>query len=111
MSKITIYGASDDLVEIEGDFREEFYVSSADSFNLAFGDGTVLDINFDRHGIWRINRVFAGSASFEKLEALGDEGARDDGTPAYSEVVKLSGDLQWVSGSAKATIRKISESR
>lgn len=111
MADVTIYGASDDLIEIEGDLREEFYaLSASEGMSIAFGDGTILDIHYDDHGIWRINRGFAGSAAFEKEEALGDEGDREDGRPAYSEIVKLTGDLLWVFGGEKVSMHKIPES-
>jgi hypothetical protein len=31
---LTIYGASDDLIEVEGDFREEYYLTEDDASHL-----------------------------------------------------------------------------
>jgi hypothetical protein len=107
MATVTIYGASDDLIEVEGDLREEFYALDEGGMSLAFGDGTILDVRYDDHGIWRITRGFVGSASFEKQEALGDDGNREDGKPAYSDVVTLTGELLWVFGGEKVAMHKI----
>lgn len=88
--KLTIYGASDDLVEIEGDLREEFNpeCDEAPSY-LAFGDGTVLSIEYTKAGIWRIYRQAEGSARFEKQEGT-------DADTNYSDRVTLEGDLKYV---------------
>lgn len=65
---ITIYGASDDLIEIEGDIRAEFGHYSDDEANLTASDGTCLRVVYDKDGIWRITRIFAGRAEFTKVE-------------------------------------------
>jgi hypothetical protein len=64
---ITIYGASDDCIEVDGDISEEFQYQkpgygqpSGDL--LAFSDGTVLRIEFTRSGVWRITPVVHGAA-------------------------------------------------
>ena len=68
---ITIYGASDDLIEIEGDITEEFnwYSDNVEERRyLAFSDGTLLRVFYDEDGIWRFNKVIDGLAHFEKVE-------------------------------------------
>jgi hypothetical protein len=89
---IKIYGASDDLIEIEGDIQEEFNVylrDEHDSRILAVSDGTLLRINYDADGIWRLTRLISGSAEFVKVE-----GAVDIDTP---DVVTLSRvPIRWV---------------
>lgn len=89
--KVTIYGASDDLIELEGDLREEFNPERDDKPGyLAFSDGTLLSIQYGNEGIWRINRLVEGSATY----------AKTDGTDSYSDYtdkVTLEGDaLTWV---------------
>jgi hypothetical protein len=49
---ITVYGSSDDLIEIEGAIEEEF--SPGDDAILAFSNGVLLRINYDNDGVWRI---------------------------------------------------------
>lgn len=63
---ITVSGASDDLIEVEGDITEEFpYIESSTTQGggdlLAFSDGTVLRIRLSNDG-WRITPVFSGTS-------------------------------------------------
>lgn len=106
---IRVYGASDDLIEVDGAIREEFSAYGLDEDDggfLAFNDGTVLEIHYGASGRWRISCVQEGVASYEKSEATSDEGRREDDpdVPAYSDLVTLtiSPDLmqgyQWVEG-------------
>jgi hypothetical protein len=92
MAKVTVYGASDDLIEVEGDIREEFNPRSDDveegNAYLAFSDGTVLKVKYD--GCWRITPVARGSAEYQKTEATDED--KD-----YSDKVTLEGEeLRWV---------------
>lgn len=48
---ILVYGSSDDLIEIDGDWQEEFNVYEFPVF-LALSDGTLLRVDFD--GEWDI---------------------------------------------------------
>lgn len=99
---IEVYGASDGLIEVEGDIREEFsYSGEARGVDvLAFSDGTLLSIEYDQNGIWRINLLASGALAYNKDEGYSDEGQRGDGKPAYSDVVTLSGEpevvVRWV---------------
>lgn len=89
---LKVYGASDDLIEVEGDIREEFNPSDADDPSLlAFSDGTLLQIQYgsDRLAFWRITPLLYGSAKYSKTEATNE----DDN---YSDVVTLEGDIKWV---------------
>lgn len=90
--KVTIYGASDDLIEIGGDLREEFNaLGDDDSAYLGFSDGTLLLIQYGKGGnaFWRITPVIYGSAAYSKVEATSED---DD----YSDVVTLDGEIKWV---------------
>ncbi len=89
--KITITGASDDLIEIDGAIREEFNWSGdeEDRCYLAVSDGTLLSANYDKDGIWRFALVERGTAKFSKVEGIVSEDTND--------VVTLDGDrLTWV---------------
>jgi hypothetical protein len=90
MTQIKIYGASDDLIEIEGDIREEFEYWSNYKNYFAFSDGTLLQIEYCDDGIWRIKRIVAGSLDFTNEEAADAD--------AYSDVVTLSGNVKklWI---------------
>lgn len=95
MFEVKVYGASDDLIELDGSLYEEFSYDEHKDNYIAFGDGTVLQVLYTGNGRWHIDRYMAGTAEYEKVEATSDEGKRDDETPAYSDVVTLRGDLQW----------------
>lgn len=88
MARITINGASDDLVEIGGDIREEFSPRDEGNFFIVASDGTVLKGAYD--SVWRFTLHTKGSATIDKQEAPADD---DDN---YSDVVTLDGDIRWV---------------
>lgn len=91
MASITITGASDDLIELDGDIREEFpYTDEGNGDLLAFSDGTILRVTFDR-GVWRITQVRRG-AETNLIHQEGIEGDEDNRT----DVVSLYGDISWV---------------
>ena len=59
---ITVYGASDDLIEIEGDIREEFNIQNEEEGDLlAFSNGVVLRVTYSSGGVWRILPVAGAS--------------------------------------------------
>jgi hypothetical protein len=91
MGHVTISGASDDLIEVEGDIREEFYEKNAsnDGDILAFSDGTVLRIAFDPDGSgnWRITPLARGAAELTITQTVEE----DD-----TDRADLEGDLAWV---------------
>jgi len=92
---IRIYGASDDLIEIDGDIREEFcHPSLSGKWWLACSDGTLFSVRYD--GRWRFALESSGSAPFTKLEATENEGSRLDSTPAYSDIITLDAPIRWV---------------
>lgn len=85
---VKIYGASDDLIELDGDIYEEFEASEGGDL-LAFSEGTVLRIRYDGDGIWRITPVTKGSAALvvEQCPATDDSG---------TDTATLTGDVAWV---------------
>lgn len=86
---IEIYGASDDLIEIEGAIREEFTYQDEDNGDLvALSDGTVLRLLYDSDGVWRITPVARGSGSLTVAQSTGEG---DD----YSDRASLEGDVRW----------------
>jgi hypothetical protein len=93
---LTIYGASDDLIEVEGTIDEEFNPRDVDSL-IAVSDGTLLRIRYV-DGVWRITPVTRGAAD------LRIEQAPEDDDRNYSDRATLTGiNLRWVAlGSAYA---------
>lgn len=91
MKSVTVYGASDDLIEIEGAISDEISPDDDEKpTRLAFSDGTVLSVVYDKDGCWRVNRVAEGSAKMEKVEAQGSD------TDNYSDRVTLTGEIRWM---------------
>lgn len=85
-----VYGASDDLIEIEGELREEFYLQNDDEGDLlAFSTGVVLRVRYDDDGIWRVTPL-AGSSRLEHVIAPTDD---EDN---YSDIVYLNETPEWV---------------
>lgn len=96
---ITVSGASDDIIAIDGDIVEEFYLSDEDEGDLlAFSDGTVLRIKFS--GPWRITPVARGTAALVIEQADED---KEEGTDRAT----LTGDVRCVvHGIGYATTRR-----
>lgn len=90
---VTIYGSTDDLIEIEGDIREEFTYSCDDEKSdgdlFAFSDGTLLRVKYTDSGIWRITPVVRASE-------LTIEQADETNVSNYSDRVTLSSSPRWV---------------
>lgn len=90
MSTITVYGYSDDLVEVEGAITEEFDCVGREGW-LLFSDGTQLEVSYD--GFWNIRRRFEGTSAYERIAAT-------DRDTDYSDRVTLSptedAPFQWV---------------
>lgn len=61
MDTVTIYGASDDLIEVEGVIREEFGHYDDDPALVTCSDGTALRVVYDHDGIWRVTPVARGT--------------------------------------------------
>ena len=60
LAVLTIYGASDDLIEVEGAIRDEFPVEVLDDESTVFvavAGGIVLSITYSQTGVWRIDLV------------------------------------------------------
>jgi hypothetical protein len=85
---IKIYGASDDLIEVEGNINEEFGVDGGELF--AFSDGTVLRVAYSQAGVWRVSPVARGSAVLTITQAPEDDD-RD-----YTDRATLDGTILWV---------------
>lgn len=82
---LKVYGASDDLIEVEGDVREEI---NADRAYLVTDTGVILYIRYSESGIWRI--IPALNASSVELDfCIEDDGER------YSDIAVIPHDVSW----------------
>lgn len=85
MTTVTVYGYSDDLIEVDGDIYEEFTLhNEAEGDLLAFSDGTILRVTYGDQGVWRIETVFPGSADLTLVQAPEHDDAN------YSDRVTLT---------------------
>lgn len=88
---VKIYGASDDLVEIEGSTYSEDEISCYDSnVEITFTDGTVILIGYPKEGaaIWWIEVEKRGTAE-QTLTVCDDEAA-----DPYSDVFEIEAEIK-----------------
>jgi hypothetical protein len=86
---LTVYGESDDLVEIEGDIREEFNPNYDEpKLILVTSNGVVLRVQYDDEGIWRIT-VLKGH---DKVTLTQSKATEED----YTDRAVIDGDVEWV---------------
>lgn len=90
---LRIYGASDDLIEIEGDLTGEFTPpETVEVTAIGISDGTLLTIEYTRSGTWDIVLVKQGRSVVVIHKNAGPD------SDEYSDVAELSGDekIVWV---------------
>lgn len=90
-----VYGASDDLVEFEGDFSGEFGHYGSDEgpgVLVVMSDGTLLRVQYGKNSkaIWKIELLRKGPL-FEGIEPCLSE----DSGP-HSDVAKFKDGIKWV---------------
>lgn len=85
--KTKLTGASDDLIELEGELKEEFNDYDCSTGRIAFSDGTLLSVNYDNDGIWRFNLIIKGDLYLGK-----EEGSIDEDT---NDIVYFKEGLKW----------------
>lgn len=101
MARVIVYGASDDLIEVEGDLYEEFGSYDAEGDVLKFSDGTRIGVTYDQEGQWRLKLLEVSLLTDathipSREEDEGHAGRDEDGCPDYSDKVILEGPLEWV---------------
>src|SRR5688500_10060182 len=75
-----VYGASDDLIEFEGDFQGEagYYDNEGDQHGclVYLSDGTLLTVKYGKPGlgVWSVQLLRQGSL-FERIDICTDEEA------------------------------------
>jgi hypothetical protein len=73
-----VTGASDDLIEICGDIREEFNAYDCSDGTMAFSDGTLLGVEYDKDGIWRFKVICKVSLYDKKVEGSNTDDTNDE---------------------------------
>lgn len=92
----TIFGASDDLIEVMGLVREEFYLGAGDRSTLEFSDGSAVSVEYDDDGIWRIHLVEAGACTWIRHACETKPDLSDEDKFGYSDAGVLTGAVEWV---------------
>lgn len=98
---IKVYGASDDLVEIEGDIEEEFGAYDCKGY-LMFSNGVLLTIEYGDMGIWRIE-CLADPNNVVEIEKCPPN---DDDDP-YSDIANIKDDIKFVLFSTDVQIERV----
>ena len=86
-----IYGASDDLIECDGEISGE-QGASDDGNMIVASDGTTLEINYGNSGIWRITVLVEGPL-FDRLSVNPPD---EDDEHGYSDQAFFLPGLKWV---------------
>lgn len=84
-----IYGASDDLIEFEGDVSGEVGCYDTEVL-LICSDGTLVKVIYGDEGIWKITALKMGSL-FKHILICEDE----DADP-HSDILEFQDGLKWV---------------
>lgn len=95
-TKVYIYGASDDLIEIDGAIRDEYGCYDRD-VKLKCSDGTEGVISYD--GDWHIKLSNRGDLFNRIEETVGDDGEKDgelSSFTSYSDILVLDEGVEWV---------------
>jgi hypothetical protein len=89
-----VYGASDDLIEFEGDIHGEVSCYGTDDrpngVLIIFSDGTLLEFKYDQEGIWRATLKAIGSL-FDRIQHF----AGDDDAEINSDIVWFEPVIKW----------------
>jgi hypothetical protein len=90
-----VYGASDDLIEFEGDFEGEVGCFGTDENErgvlVVMSDGTLLEVKFCGRipGIWEVKLLKKGT-HLTSIEQCADEDARP-----HSDVAHFDDGIKW----------------
>lgn len=95
---IIIYGASDDIIEIEGIISEEYgcYAVAEKGVNIKCSDGTRARISYN--GDWTIEVIEKGYSFKELIKSVGEDGTHIEkysDCTSYSDLLILD-DIDFV---------------
>jgi len=91
-----LFGASDDLIELEGDITEEFTAIRDDEKGfVGFSNGTVLRIHYNDDGIWEIRQVAGPKAEITQASGEDDGDTDEHGCPTYSDKAIIDDEIGW----------------
>ena len=93
-----IYGASDDLIEIDGNISDEIDCYNNTNKAIVFSDGTEAKITYD--GNWRVKLITKGDL-FDRIVFGNEEDKQHTDVDAkgcsnYSDVLIMKEGIEWV---------------
>jgi hypothetical protein len=95
---VKLYGASDDLIEIEGDINDEIDCYD-DVKSIEASDGTKGKIWYNNDGVWQISISKSGTNYMGTIPAVGEDDEHTDkdaiGCTSYSDVAVWKG-IDWI---------------
>lgn len=92
---ICIYGASDDLIEVDGNLREEIdcYHDAPEGIQFETSDGTKGIISYTSAGTWDIVLNFKGDDFVRLVGEVGEDGSHNEpefpNATSYSDLLIL----------------------
>ena len=92
MKTVTIYGASDDLIEIEGDLGRDEFGAYDEAKDLLFSNGCKVRVNYGEDGCWRTELLTPELCTVVKHKLATDSDSKDD----YTDRLTICGDFEWV---------------
>jgi len=96
--KVRVYGASDDLIEIDGAISDETYCYN-DIKSIEASDGTKGKIWYNNDGVWQISISKIGKDYVGLIAAVSDDNEHTDkeaiGCTSYSDVAIWDG-IDWI---------------
>ncbi len=95
-----VTGASDDLIEIDGDLIDEFDAYDCTDGRMVISDGTLLKVEYDEDGIWRFKVLYKGTLFDHK-----DEGSVNEDT---NDIVHFMPGIKWAVFAKKMQIASYS---
>lgn len=113
--KTRIYGASDDLIEIDGIVTDEINSYSERKISISASDGTTGTIVYGKEGNWEIDVKNKGDKFVSLIKAVGDDSKHTDsnaeGCSSYSDVLVLDEGIEWIKVGKKSFGNKVAIAR
>lgn len=87
---LTVHGAGDDLIELEGDIIEEYsaVLEANETAILVLSNGALLEVRGDAFGVWRITQLDGPLGDITRAP-MNDESN-------YSDVFRTQDNIAWV---------------
>ena len=107
MAEVLLYGANDDLAEIERDIRAEFQADCYKRGRFIFDTGTQIELYMNHNGSWQLNNVTPDDVVNDDVVYFGDRPNRPSGS--YDMACKVMGDFKEIVWVMDYQIARISE--